>query len=191
MRNANGDSMSGSSTSTINISETLTTTTKRFNFQWQGYAYTHYLYVQNGTNKKKTIEGASESSSISHVSALNEIQAECLCVCMCAYCHTHPHTLWGPCLFACWCACERVESMCVGEWRELFNNKDRWVLLLMHGVPWFFFFRLTDAFAYVCVWYLLSLSLPPSPPLSSSLRCFIKCLGNKCCEVNCNIFQQQ
>lgn len=54
---------------------------------------------------------------------------------MFAYCYTRTHSGVLVCLLVGWRACVRVESMCVGEWRELFNNKDRWVLLLMHGVP--------------------------------------------------------
>lgn len=70
----------------------------------------------------------------------------CVSVCLCGACYTS----FGACLSMCVRERERVP--------EPFNNEERWVLLLMHGIPWFFLasVRLTDAFARVCVWYLLS-----------------------------------
>lgn len=112
-----------------------------------------------------------------------------VCACVCARTVIHTHTGVLVCLLVGVHVCEHKVCVLVSGENCLTTRIDGccyWCMVYPD-------FRLTDAFAYVCVWYLLSLSLLP-PRLSSSSRCIIKCLGNKCCEVkwtDCNIFQQQ
>lgn len=155
------------------------------NFQWQGYmrtAYTHYYvirYKQNRKKRKHTPSRERESSSISRaLSALNEVQAKSeRCVCVCAM---RVHILWWLMVWVCsWKRERERERLPENRLTARSNGCCCWCMVY----PDFFFtsVRLTDAFARVCVWYLLS-------SWSLSLRCIIKCLGNKWSELSNILF---